>query len=429
MLKLIAPALALIFTPFAAIAQDVNPAEEVKAPSAVETRAADVLALIKGEQKLQDVFAPVFLNAISPEQFTGLSNQVTAQFGQPLAVENLKPFGPHKAAFDIRFETGIGRIEMALSPAAPNRITELLIRRIDPIGDDLSKITEELSALPGEVSVYFGPLDGTDPVIAINTDRQMAIGSTFKLYVLSALARKIAAGDAKWDDTLPLTRPSFPSGMTQEWPQGSPLTLQSHAALMISISDNTTTDSLVDFLGQEFLAKEVRDSGHSQPNLNAPFLTTRQMFTLKTLEDEQLEMYRKLSVPKKQFLVQELAARDIEQDDVEKAFANGPHALDIEWFASAQDIRKLLAHMPKGGDDTSLEIMAINPSAPDTFFAAFPSIYYKGGSEPGVLNFTWLLKDKQSEWQVLTMSWNNPDAVLEEQRFELLAQRIFATAQ
>ena len=427
MLKYLAPAFALILCPSVAAAQD-TPTEAPAKNRVLDARAADVVALLKDQQKPEDVFAPSFLRAITPEQFTALSNQVTDQFGQPLGVENLKPFGPNKAAFDIRLETGIAKVEMALSLIAPNRITELLIRRIDPVGDDLTKIVDELNALPGDVSVYFGPLDGADPVISINPDKQMAIGSTFKLYVLSALARKIGAGKASWDETLSLTQPSFPSGITQEWPRGSPLTLQSHAALMISISDNTTTDSLVNFVGQELLAKEVRESGHSQPALNAPFLSTRQMFTLKTLDNDALDAYRKMNASEKQTFVQELAARNVAQDDVEKAFANGPHALDIEWFASAQDIRKLLEHMPKGDGEVLLEIMAISPSAPDTFFEAYPRIYYKGGSEPGVLNFTWLMMDKEGEWQVLTMSWNSSDAVLEQLRFELLAQRIFGTA-
>ena len=40
-------------------------------------------------------------------------------------------------------------------------------------------------------------------------------------------------------------RASLPSGITQSWPAGSPVTLQTLATLMISISDNTATDTLV----------------------------------------------------------------------------------------------------------------------------------------------------------------------------------------
>ena len=40
----------------------------------------------------------------------------------------------------------------------------------------------------------------------------------------------------------------------------------------------------------------------------------------------------------------------------------------------------------------------------------------KGGSEPGVLNLTWLVRNRAGTWHVVTGSWNNPAAPLEEHR-------------
>ena len=51
---------------------------------------------------------------------------------------------------------------------------------------------------------------------------------------------------------------------------------------------------------------------------------------------------------------------------------------------------------------------------------------YKGGSEPGVLNLTWLLRDEAGEWRVLSLSWNNPEAPVEAGALELIAQRILS---
>ena len=69
--------------------------------------------------------------------------------------------------------------------------------------------------------------------------------------------------------------------------------------------------------------------------------------------------------------------------------------------------------------------MAINTAASPNAETNYAPIYYKGGSEPGVLNFTWLLRSAYG-WEVLTMSWNNAEAVLDEARFQRLAQRLLA---
>src|SRR5690606_39753601 len=44
---------------------------------------------------------------------------------------------------------------------------------------------------------------------------------------------------------------SLPTGILQEWPVGTPMTIQSLATLMISISDNTATDVLLRVAGRD----------------------------------------------------------------------------------------------------------------------------------------------------------------------------------
>ena len=48
---------------------------------------------------------------------------------------------------------------------------------------------------------------------------------------------------------------------------------------------------------------------------------------------------------------------------------------------------------------------------------------YKGGSEPGVLSMTWLLRNKKSEWFCLSASWNNEKDNLGQSEFTGLMQR------
>ena len=59
-------------------------------------------------------------------------------------------------------------------------------------------------------------------------------------------------------------------------------------------------------------------------------------------------------------------------------------------------------------DEKALEILAINSGVP-TMKNEFDYIGFKGGSERGVLNFTWLLRTKRKgEHYALSMGWNNP---------------------
>ena len=58
-------------------------------------------------------------------------------------------------------------------------------------------------------------------------------------------------------------------------------------------------------------------------------------------------------------------------------------------------------------EEKALEILAINSGVP-IMKNEFDYIGFKGGSEPGVLNFTWLLRTKKGEHYALSMGWNNP---------------------
>ncbi|MBV7259976.1 serine hydrolase [Erythrobacter crassostreae] len=412
-----------------AAAQDA-PSSEAEPVAPIQMRSEQVVALVNGELDvpLEEVFTEGFLQAVPPAQLTGLSAQLTSQFGRALEVETLEPDTGTRSALAIRMERAVGRGGIAIDPQDGNRINELLFRSFDPLNDSAEKIINELNALPGNVGAYFGPLDGTNPAISINPDEQFAIGSTFKIYVLAALNRRITSGKEAWDSTtdLSITRRSFPSGMMQDWPDPAPVTLQTLATMMISISDNTATDTLMRHVGVDAVIDEMIASGHSTPAKNVPFLTTREMFALKAAGDETLTQYRAASVSDKAEILHRLNDSDLDVNRIQSTFSGGPVALDVEWFASPNDLRKLYIHMLDQGSGVPLKIMSVNPSMADNGWQNWASAHYKGGSEPGVLNLTWLLYTKAGLPYVLTLSWNDADANLDETALELIAQRIMA---
>jgi beta-lactamase class A len=418
---------ALIAVPGAAIAQPAPAATEATAQTPLEARADQVIGVINGTVAPDAVFSEAFLAAVPPAQLKSVSASLTAQFGQAVAVDLLDPRDGTRAVLHVRFERGLAKGSIAIAPDEGNRVSELLFTAFDSLavaGDTPAAITADLAALPGSVNAWFAPLDGGAPTIIIGADKPLALGSTFKLYVLAALAEDVKAGRRKWTDVAALTEKSYPSGRLQDWPQGAPLTLHSLASLMISISDNTATDQLIAVLGKARILKLMMDSGHADPGANDPFLTTRELFMMKGGPDSRVAAYRAGDAAVRSAILDSLANQTVSLDAVNAGFAAGPKALDIEWFASPADLAKLLAYMRRTADPAGFEIMAITPSATPAILANWNYLGFKGGSEPGVINLTWLLTDKAGRDHLLTLGWNNPAAAVDEGKLETIAQRI-----
>lgn len=302
----------------------------------------------------------------------------------------------------------------------------MLFQTFEPIDDSAQKISADLDKLPGTSAAWFGPLDGTPVFSRGNTAQEFAIGSTFKLYVLTALAHAVGDGKLAWDQVVPLTARSFPSGQMQDWPDGAPVTLHTLATMMISISDNTAADQLIDVVGRDAVAHEVVASGHAEPARTLPFLKTRELFALKATG--QAESYAAADEEKQAAMLAALDSGSVATDQVAAMFAGGkPVAIGgVEWFASMADERGLLRTISTLPDPTARQIMAVNTALPAAQRSKWAYIGYKGGSEPGVLNLTWLLQDKAGAWYMLALSWNNPAAEVDTSTLLLIAQRILA---
>ncbi len=415
-----------MLAPLPLAAQQTETAAPPAARSALAARADQVVALLNGALQPEDIFTDAFRAAVADAQIRTLSANLTAQFGKAVEVSLLNPAEGTRAALEIRFERGLAKGGIAIDPAQEGRINELRFTSFDAVavaGDTPAAILADLSALPGTTNAWFGPVGGA-PVLARNADTRLALGSTFKLYILAALAEDVKAGRRKWSDVAALTQKSYPSGQLQNWPQGAPMTLHTLAGLMISISDNTATDQLIAVLGRDRILKLMADSGHSDPAANTPFLTTRELFVMKAGSREDIASWRKSDAARRAAMLGRLASQTTSLDAVNAAFAGGPKAIDIEWFASPADLAKLIAHMRKTADPKAFEIMAISPSATDTIKGKWPYIGFKGGSEPGVLNLTWALKDAAGQDWLLTLGWNNDAAVVDQGKLEAIAQRI-----
>lgn len=416
----------VVGTPVVGTAAAQQPSEN---ETRFDARAADIVALIRGEGDAESIFADSFLAQVSPEQFAAISQQLTKQFGVPIGVETVERTGANAAQITLRFEKALASGPMTLEDAEPYKVSGLLLNDIKPVNDSADGITADLQALAGSKAAWFGPIDG-EPVFAFgDASTPYPIGSTFKLYVLAALSRAVSEGRLSWDQVVTLDAKSFPSGVMQNWPDGAPVTLQTAATLMISISDNTATDLVMRAVGREAIEAEMRASGHANIDKTLPFLSTREMFVIKS--GDMGEAYAAADQAQRRAMLATLDLNDIDEARFLETFTSGTPVLveDIEWFASMADQRGLMRVLAALPDDTARQIMAVNTALGDEEEAGWDYVGYKGGSEAGVLNMSWLLRDDAGRWHMLAISQMDPTAEVDTTSLLMIAKRILALAQ
>lgn len=428
MRNLLAALMLAVALPASAMANDTEALEQVGAG-----RAADIESVLKGERDANIVFSPGFLKEVPASQLEALTAQLTAEHGAVTGIDDFNYTGNGAATFDIVFENARADATLQLDMTAPYRVSGFRITNVVPIDDTPMKILEDFSALPGQAGFGVYLLDGGEPqsILTDKAYRQLAVGSTFKLYVLSALAREISAGERKWSDVVVLGTPSLPSGQLQDWPRGSPVTLHTLATMMISISDNTATDTLIRLLGRQAIEAELVASGHSDIQAALPILTTTEFFVLKNEPARVAEWKAASDAKAKEVLLAEWApSLTAANANLGKLMTAGPTAIDsIEWFASSEDIARIFMRLRDVGDPVVLDILGINTVMSEGEASSWDYAGYKGGSETGVLNLSWLLKDRQGRWFSVSLSWNDPTAAVDEGKFIMLGKRLIGMLQ
>ncbi len=112
-----------------------------------------------------------------------------------------------------------------------------------------ARVRAEVSAFKGRVSLYAKNLD-TGAVYELGGDDRVRTASTIKIAVMVEAFARVAEGKAKWTDELLLTKEKkvAGSGILFEFGDGLRLTLRDAVTLMMTMSDNTATNLVVDVL-------------------------------------------------------------------------------------------------------------------------------------------------------------------------------------
>ncbi|GAA0911106.1 hypothetical protein GCM10009557_85460 [Virgisporangium ochraceum] len=253
-------------------------------------------------------------------------------------------------------------------------------------------------------------------VHAVDGTTRRPLGSVFKLYVLGALGDAVAGGRAAWAEPLAVRDEwkSLPTGVLQNEPAGTTLPLSRYAELMISISDNTATDHLMHRLGRAAVERQLVTFGHDDPRSTTPLLTTREFFALKLLGYPTLAtVYAALPRAVRPLVLPAIGRLPL--DDVQPWTT--PRALDtVEWFGSPSDVCDAYAGLQRQAARPGGEPVARALSRNDGGIALdrerYPEIWFKGGSEVGVLDLTYRVRTSGGRVLVTSVMLSDPSAPL-----------------
>ena len=407
-------------------------AQDVQPSPAFEQRASELAAIINGGGDMEDFFAPSFLAQVPPAQMAALSAQIVAQQGQAGEASAFRMSTPYQGQFDLKFDKTIGEVRMTVNADAPNQVIGLLITGFRTDNDSIEAVKAAFAALPGRKGFTIAHLTDQGPVTVADYQggELLALGSSFKLYILAELADEIAAGERQWSDVVTLNAKSFPSGVLQNWPAGSPVTLATLATQMIAISDNTAADMLLKMLGRERVEARLAKIGHSDPAAILPFLSTVEAFALK--------MDGNAALRDKFFKASEAEQRDILERNQDRLslgnvditqLTGAPRFVEqIEWPAAPHDVVALLDHLRSVDAPLARQIMAVNPGLGAADTDRWDYLGFKGGSEPGVIHLAWLACTADQDCYAVVGGWTDPDAAVDNGQFTTLMSRLLALA-
>lgn len=342
-------------------------------------------------------FTEEFLTQVPPEQVLVLFGELRPQ--GPWVTENVTADGNDGVATLV---DGRGqRYTLSMQVDEEGKIAGALINSAAK-GSPASTwegVVERAKLGAPEVSVLAGRV-GTDgaltPAFELDADTPRPVGSAFKLYVVAAVAEKVAAGELSWDQELTLAaeHKTLPSGDLQNEPDGTKISVRDAATKMIANSDNTASVLLQRTVGEQALLNAADRAGNDHPEGITPFLDPKQMFWLSYGTSDEARAaraeWKDASAERRREL---LAAVPMPGPGPESVGGEAQWPNGIEWFISARDLVDAHVHLQRlastTGGEPLTEILTANSGIQ---VEGWTETAFKGGSNSGVIAMTFLAR-------------------------------------
>jgi beta-lactamase class A len=366
-------------------------------------------------------FDAAFLAQVSPASLNqGLQAVVIVRL---LSIEVSEP----RALIAIASASGAhSRVQIALSVDSQGLINGLRIgpATTAPTPATWAGVDAALRSVAPQVRLLVANVStgSCQPVHSIDPAAAAPLGSAFKLYVLDALGNAVASGKIRWNQMLTVTAQlkSLGSGELRNDPDGTRISVQDTAAKMISISDNTAANMLINLVGRPAVEAALATTGMADPALDRPFLTTRELFILK-LDQWPALANRYIAANeagREALLASTVDPAPLPAVAAAQAWTTPRDIKSLEWFASAEDICRaytsLAALAPRPGLSPIGQVLSLNDNGLHLDPAQWKTTWYKGGSEPGVLTLTYLATTQTGQSYVVTVLADNPSQPINE---------------
>jgi len=258
------------------------------------------------------------------------------------------------------------------------------------------------------------------PVHSIDPGTAAPLGSAFKLYVLDALGEAVAAGKVRWDQPLTVTAQlkGLPPGELQTEPDGTRVSVLDAAGKMISLSDNTAADMLINLLGRSAVEASLNSTGMASPAMNLPFLTTREIYVLKLHQWPALaQRFIAASESGRRALLASTVDRAPLPTLAQAGTWTRPREIDkLEYFGSATDLCRAYASLAALDRQPGLspigQALSVNDDGLQLDPARWKTTWFKGGSEPGALSLAYLATTRAGPSYVVTVLAEDPSQPL-----------------
>lgn len=160
------------------------------------------------------------------------------------------------------------------------------------------------------------------------------------------------------------------------------------------------------------MQRQVTAFGNQRPSANVPFLTTKALFELKAAQyPARADAY--LALPR---WARPAAVAGLERLPLTGLTSwPGPEKIDqLEWFGSPDDICRAFSGLQKENQPEIGHALSLNDGGLGLDKATFPEVWFKGGSEPGVLTLNYLARTADGRSLVTSVMVSDPVAPLDE---------------
>jgi hypothetical protein len=411
-----AAALIAVCLALCAGAARAGPAAAATVPSTAAGRQLDwLLSIAKlplGTAEIDSHFDAAFLAKAPPAELNSVFAAL-AQSGLPTLVR-LSRAAPSSLSAVISF--GSSAYDVALAVDGSGLIDGLLFTPLAVAAPTSWRALDgQLAAIAPGVGFLAARVDADGTCAAVHAVRAATprpLGSMFKLFVLGALADAVREHKVGWGQLVTVTAgvKTGGSGTLQSLPDGTKLTVEQAALKMISISDNTAADLLLNLVGRSAVEAQVR-AWASHPRLDVPFLTVKELFALHYDDFPGLaRRYLSLGPAARAAFLSSTVDR---VPPGAEATVAAPRDIDsIEWLASPDDLCRafsaLAALRAEPGLDPLATVLSTNNGGIGLSATAWPTIWFKGGSEPGVLTLGFLARDRAGRTYVVVALTEDP---------------------